>query len=119
MQRTLDSIHGVDINPYAVAIARFRLLLVAMKACGVTRLADAPAFHFNLVCGDSLLHGTGAQASFGWHDLDHVYQAEDHAELVRILKPGHYHAVVANPPYITPKDNALKDAYRERYSLAT
>ena len=116
VQRTLDSIHGVDINPYAVAIARFRLLLVAMKACGVTRLADAPAFHFNLVCGDSLLHGTGAQGSFGWHDLDHAYQAEDHAELVRILKPGHYHAVVANPPYITPKDKALNDAYRERYS---
>ncbi len=116
VQRTLDSIHGVDINPYAVAIARFRLLLVAMKACGVTRLADAPAFHFNLACGDSLLHGTGAQESFGWHDLDHAYQAEDPAELVRILKPGHYHAVVANPPYITPKDRALNDAYRERYS---
>ena len=31
VQRALDSIHGVDINPYAVAIARFRLLLVAMK----------------------------------------------------------------------------------------
>jgi len=116
VQRTLDSIHGVDINPYAVAIARFRLLLVAMKACDVKRLADAPAFHFNLVCGDSLLHGEGAQGSFGWHDLDHAYQAEDHAELVRILKPGHYHAVVANPPYITPKDRAMNDAYRERYS---
>ena len=117
VQRTLDSIHGVDINPYAVAIARFRLLLVAMKACGVTRLADAPAFHFNLACGDSLLHGSGAtrRASAG-DDFDHVYQAEDHAELVRILKPGHYHAVVANPPYITPKDKAMNDAYRERYS---
>jgi hypothetical protein len=116
VQRTLDSIYGVDINPYAVAIARFRLLLVAMKACGVTRLADAPAFQFNLACGDSLLHGEGAPGSFGWHDLDHVYRAEDHRELVRILKPGHYHAVVANPPYITPKDKALSDAYRERYS---
>ena len=116
IQRTLDSIHGVDVNPYAVAIARFRLLLVAMKTCGVTLLADAPAFRFNLVCGDSLLHGVGAQASFGWHDFDHVYQAEDQAELVRILKPGHYHAVVANPPYITPKDKTQNDAYRERYS---
>ena len=54
--------------------------------------------------------------SFGWHDFDHVYHAEDFAELVRILKPGHYHAVVANPPYITPKDKALNEAYRERYS---
>ena len=116
VQLTLHSIHGVDVNPYAVAIARFRLLLVAMKACGVTRLADAPAFHFNVACGDSLLHGEGAPGSFGWHDMDHAYQTEDRAELVRILKPGHYHAVVANPPYITPKDKALNDACRERYS---
>ena len=37
-------VHGVDLNPYAVAIARFRLLLAAWKACGVTRLGDAPGF---------------------------------------------------------------------------
>ena len=89
VQRTLDSIHGVDINPYAVAIARFRLLLVAMKACGVTRLADAPAFHFNLVCGDSLLHAPlRVSATEGQRVLDfeltsddaeceHAYQSED------------------------------------------
>jgi len=116
VQRSLDSVHGVDINPYAVAIARFRLLLAALHACETTRLADAPAFRLNIVCGDSLLHGVGAQASFGWHDFDHVYQTEDAGELNRILKPGHYHTVVANPPYITPKDKALNDAYRERYS---
>lgn len=28
VQKTLDCIHGVDVNPYAVAIARFRLLLL-------------------------------------------------------------------------------------------
>ncbi len=116
VQRTLDSIHGVDLNPYAVAIARFRLLLVAMKVCGLTRLGDDWGFRFNLVCGDSLLHGVGAQASFGWHDFDHVYQTESQGDLTRILKPGYYHAVVANPPYITPKDKAQNDAYRERYS---
>ena len=27
-----------------------------------------------------------------------------------------YHAVVGNPPYITPKDKALNDAYRSRYA---
>ena len=117
VQRTLDSIHGVDINPYAVAIARFRLLLVAIKACGVTRLADAPAFHFNLVCGDSLLHGSagGDQQLLGFHELAHAYQSEELPKLRRILRPGQYHAVVANPPYITVKDKALNAAYRERY----
>jgi hypothetical protein len=117
-QRALGSVFGVDVNPYAVAIARFRLLLAALRACGIARLTDAPAFRINLACGDSLLHGLpgGEQLSLGFQDIDHVYQAEDLGALRRILKHGHYHAVVANPPYITPKDRALNRAYRERYS---
>ena len=58
VQRAFDSVHGVDLNPYAVAIARFRLLLAAMKECGVMRLKDAPGFEIHLACGDSLLHGS-------------------------------------------------------------
>ncbi|HQU47119.1 MAG TPA: BREX-2 system adenine-specific DNA-methyltransferase PglX, partial [Pirellulales bacterium] len=116
VQRALDAVYGVDVNPYAIAIARFRLLLAALRACGIARLADAPAFQLNLVCGDSLLHGSGEQQSFGWRDVDHATYAEDLAELRRILVSGRYHAVVANPPYITPKDRALNSAYRERYS---
>ncbi|MCY2986907.1 MAG: BREX-2 system adenine-specific DNA-methyltransferase PglX, partial [Planctomycetota bacterium] len=114
----LDSVHGVDLNPYAVAIARFRLLLAAMRACGIGRLADAPPFRINLACGDSLLHGSasGDQMVLGFHELAHAYRSEDLAELRRILRPGIYHAVVANPPYITPKDKALNQAYRDRYS---
>ena len=115
VQRALDAVYGVDVNPYALAIARFRLLLAALRACGIARLADAPAFRVNLVCGDSLLHGSGEQQSFGWRDVDHATYAEDLAELRRVLVPGRYHAVVANPPYITPKDRALNQAYRERY----
>ena len=56
-QRALDAVSGVDLNPYAVAIARFRLLIAALKASDVHRLADAPAFHMNLATGDSLVHG--------------------------------------------------------------
>src|SRR5262249_49769159 len=41
---------------------------------------------------------------------------EDAEELERLLRPGAYHAVVANPPYITPKDRGLNEKYRERYS---
>ena len=51
VQRALDSIHGVDVNPYAVAIARFRLLLAAMRACRVPRLADVPGLRLNLWAG--------------------------------------------------------------------
>ena len=66
VNRALASVHGVDLNPYAVAIARFRLLVAAMRECHITRLEDAPAFAFNLVCGDSLLHGAPASGSRSW-----------------------------------------------------
>jgi hypothetical protein len=117
-QRAMDSVHGIDLNPYAIAIARFRLLLAALKECGVRRLKDAPGFGMHLACGDSLLHGApgGDQETMGWSPLDHVYQPEDHETLQRLLRPRGYHSVVANPPYITPKDRALNQAYRDRYS---
>jgi hypothetical protein len=120
VQRALDSIHGVDVNPYAVAIARFRLLLAAMQACGIRRLADAPAFKLNLACGDSLLHGlpSGDQLTLGWRDIDHHYHVEDYPLLRHVLRPCTYHVVVANPPYIQVKDKARNRAYRERYPTA-
>jgi hypothetical protein len=118
VRRALDAVHGVDLNPYAVAVARFRLLVGAWRECGVTSLANAPEFHLNLACGDSLLHGStkAVQGSFGFDGLHHFYQPEDPEELERLLRPGTYHAVVANPPYITPKDAGLNEKYRERYS---
>ena len=57
VRRALDSVHGVDINPFAVAIARFRLVVAALRAAGYTRLADAPAYDLHLAVGDSLLGG--------------------------------------------------------------
>ena len=118
VQRALDSIHGVDLNPYAIAIARFRLIVRALQLLSIKRLADAPAFHVELACGDSLLHGahSGDQATMGFSSIDHVYQAEDRDLLEKLLKPGRYHAVVANPPYITPKDKNLNQLYRDRFS---
>jgi hypothetical protein len=119
VQRALDGVHGVDVNPYAIAIARFRLLLATLKECGITRLSHAPGFEIQLACGDSLLHGSvrKIQQMFDVADeLRHVYQPEDPEALSRLLRPDSYHAVVANPPYITPKDAALNAAYRERYA---
>jgi len=121
-QRALGQVAGVDLNPFAVAIARFRLLVAALRACGVTHLADAPAFHLHVAAGDSLLHGArpgveGARQEFLLREddpLGHLYHAEDEAALRRILGR-RYHAVVGNPPYITPKDAAQNAAYRERY----
>jgi hypothetical protein len=124
VQRALNTVYGVDLNPYAVAIARFRLLLDALRASRIGQLKEAPAFQINVAVGDSLLHG----ARFGDLGLDdrrggrrrregstHAYDAEDLAELNRILGQ-QYHAVVGNPPYITVKDRGLSQAYRDRFS---
>ena len=56
-QRALDAVYGVDVNPYAVAIARFRLLVAALQASGITSLRQAPGFRIHVAAGDSLLHG--------------------------------------------------------------
>ena len=61
IERVLSGLHGVDKNPFAVSIARFRLLIAAMKTGDVKRLADTPDFPLNIAVGDSLLHGRGAQ----------------------------------------------------------
>ncbi|WP_445151346.1 BREX-2 system adenine-specific DNA-methyltransferase PglX [Baekduia sp. Peel2402] len=121
--RALRAVHGVDVNPYAVAIARFRLTVAALQACGIRRIADAPAWDVRVACGDSLLHGPEEgqldAAAFGAalvrEGLDHHYLTEDAEDLGRWLRPG-YHVVVGNPPYITVKDAALNAAYRARYS---
>ena len=124
VQRALNAIYGVDLNPYAVAIARFRLLLEALRASGIGKLKEAPAFQINVAVGDSLLHGP----RFGELGLDdtrghrqrgegirHTYQVEDLGELNRILGQ-QYHVVVGNPPYITVKDRSLNQAYRDRFT---
>jgi hypothetical protein len=119
-QRALNAVCGVDLNPYAVAIARFRLLIAALKVSDVPRLADAPAFRTHLATGDSLLHGPrpgGERQMYLSADADplrHVYDTEDAADLRRILG-ARYHVVVGNPPYITVKDKALNKAYRDRF----
>lgn len=117
VQQALDAVHGVDLNPFAVAIARFRLTVAAMAACGLRSLESAPAFRFHLAAGDSLLHGPGQQTLHGDADLSgFAYATEDLAALQTILAGGRYDAVIGNPPYITVKDRVLNQAYRERYS---
>jgi hypothetical protein len=116
VQQALDAVHGVDLNPFAVAIARFRLTVTALQACGLRTLEQAPAFRFHLAVGDSLLHGPGQQTLDGDADLaGFAYATEDLEVLQTILAGGRYDAVVGNPPYITVKDKVLNQAYRHRY----
>lgn len=122
VQVALDAVHGVDINPFAVSIARFRLTVAALQACGMTSLEQAPAFKYHLAAGDSLLHGLdqaeldlGVDMAADRVAANFAYATENLTALKRILRNGQYDCVVGNPPYITVKDNALNKAYRSRY----
>lgn len=124
-ERCLNSLFGVDLNPYAANIARFRLLVAALKACGIRRLREARDWTINIAVGDSLLHGSFAGGTAGGELFEaqvrtdtgnqYVTSAEDLEVLRRFLMPRRYHVVVGNPPYITVKDAALSEAYRRRY----
>jgi hypothetical protein len=123
----LAQVYGVDVNPYAVAIARFRLTLAYLSRCGFTRLAQAPKLQLNLVVADSLLHGADkATLTFAQHESGHgderawglsVFALDDPEEAQRIFSQ-RYHAVVGNPPYITCKDAKLREQYRAAYTSA-
>jgi hypothetical protein len=125
-QNALHGVAGVDLNPFAVAVARFRLWVAALQVAEVRRLADAPDFEVHVAIGDSLLHGhrfglseTGslleAEETLAGYGLSHAYVSEDLAQVQQILGR-QYHAVVGNPPYIVVKDAALNAAYRQKYN---
>ncbi|MFD8120628.1 BREX-2 system adenine-specific DNA-methyltransferase PglX [Streptomyces albidoflavus] len=124
IRRALESVHGVDKNPYAASIARFRLLVAALREAGVRELRRAPRLPIRIAVGDSLLHGRSAGQEDGQTFDDLVepevftYRTEDVQEYVKsadLLGRGSYHVVVANPPYITVKDKRENQNYRDVY----
>ena len=123
-ERALAQVFGVDLNPYAVAIARFRLTLDFLHYSGIDRLDRCPRLPLNLTVADSLLHGVegaGLQMTLareggeGWGD--DLFALEDEREALRILK-GRYAAVVGNPPYIVEADASKNAAYRALHRSA-
>ncbi|HEY5375205.1 MAG TPA: BREX-2 system adenine-specific DNA-methyltransferase PglX [Polyangiaceae bacterium] len=120
----LAQVHGADINPYAAAIARFRLVLAYLQAAGIERLKDAPRISTNVVVADSLLFAADnqtlpfaamAEDATAWGDRH--WQFEEPKEVQRIFSK-RFHAVVGNPPYITCKDSVLREEYRRAYASA-
>ncbi|GLZ51342.1 BREX-2 system adenine-specific DNA-methyltransferase PglX [Actinomycetospora sp. NBRC 106378] len=117
----LASVHGVDVNPFAVAIARFRLSMAAWQVAGVRRLDETIGQDWRpvIACGDSL-RSLARQGSFESIDeqvgvptmFEDVYRYRDQ----HLLEEGTYHVVVGNPPYITPKDSIDNEEYRRLWS---
>jgi hypothetical protein len=131
IRRALGSVHGCDKNPFAVAIARFRLHLAALRAAGATKLADDHGFTPQIAVGDSLWHGAsgGRQEQLALvmddergddngkeDERPFTYGFEDVYDYPDLLAKNSYHVVVANPPYITVKDKAESTAYRKAFA---
>jgi hypothetical protein len=118
----LAQVAGADINPYAVAIARFRLVLAYLEAAQIEKLRDAPRLSTNVATVDSLLVGANqrtlplaahSENAAAWGESH--WQLEDRDEALRVFRRQYYHAIVGNPPYITCKDQALSAEYRKLY----
>ena len=120
----LDHVYGADINPYAVAIARFRLTLSYLDKAGFKKLSEAPKLPLHVAVADSLLYNPQhEQRDFAFlPGLEAIYERrafdlEDAAEAREVLDR-QYAAVVGNPPYITVKDAKLREKYRKLYASA-
>ena len=99
--KALDGVYGVDINPFAVSIARFRLLVAALHAAGDTSIEQNIGYTPHLAAGDSLLWGANQQLLP--EDLlagpaIRSDSTEDAEALKSILQREH-DVVVGNPPF--------------------
>lgn len=120
---------GADINEYACALARFRLLI---EGCNWAEVRDLNIFrdlHFNIVCCDSLVpyedpnvvHQQVALGQTGAEVAVQIAETFGSPETVRqavALFSRRYDVAVGNPPYISPKDPRKRDLYRQWYTSA-
>lgn len=121
-RKAAEAVHGVDLNPFAAAIARFRLLVAYLQACGLHRLRDAPDVRLHVAAGDSLIyerrvdsHGNPYLDGMDW--TPEPFLQGDYDDACAILAQ-RYHVVVGNPPYITDKDAEHRDFVRQHYASA-
>jgi hypothetical protein len=120
----LDRVVGIDLNDYACALARARLVMTAAELASVGSLAEAATFHPHIYWADALeqvekrVDTRGQQQDLLDSTKTETARAtltrpEVRAALRKIVEPG-FHAVVANPPYNSEKDAARKAYQRER-----
>ncbi|MFC1482366.1 BREX-2 system adenine-specific DNA-methyltransferase PglX [Myxococcota bacterium] len=138
----LERVVGIDLNDYACALARARLVMTAAEISGVETLCEASLFHPHVYWADGLEQVEKGKDTLG-QQLDLLDQSKNEvpracltrpevrAALRRVLEPK-FHAVVANPPYALEKDKSQREYHRQKtgarrrylaasgkYSLAT
>ena len=119
----LERVVGVDLNDYACALARARLIMTAAELAGVASLADAAHFHPHVYWADGLeqVERDEQKPSLQYALFEKVEEKpratltrSDVRAALRKVFATKFHAVVANPPYITEKDAARKEYHRDR-----
>lgn len=122
VEHALDRVVGIDLNDYACALARTRLIMTAAELAGVTKLADAARFHPHVYWADGLEQvereeqKPSVQFDFftGEERPRATLTRSDVRGALRKVFERKFQAVVANPPYITEKDAARKEYHREK-----
>jgi hypothetical protein len=114
-ERALEGVWGCDINPHAVEIAEFRLLLEVVARTGEKDLERLAGIELNLRAMDSLIpwERTAKQGElFPAKDRLDAYATPKQRRENAAFLTREFHVVVGNPPYITPKEVRKKDDYR-------
>jgi hypothetical protein len=119
----LDRVVGIDLNDYACALARTRLIMTAAELAGVTQLADGARFHPHVYWADGLeqVEKEEQKPSLEFSLFEKVEdrpratltRSDVRAALKKVFETK-FHAVVANPPYIVESDDARKAYHREK-----
>lgn len=126
VEHALDRVVGIDLNDYACALARARMVMTAAELSGVQSLAEAAQFHPHVYWADGLeqierdderqpvqldlLGGGGGKEAPPRAILTRPFVR---AVLRPILKKK-FQVVIGNPPYITERDPARKEYHREK-----
>ena len=120
IRRTLAGLAGVELDPLTAAVARLRTLVTAAALLAGDGALPAPlrlhripaTLRPRIAVGNALLAGRGDP-----HPPGTIL--DDTAGYPGILDRGTYHAVIANPPYITVKDPVVNRAIRTAYPVCS
>ena len=103
-------LRGVDIDPNAVEITQFSLLLKLIEGETADALQEyvertgctgLPALHMGIRCGNSLVRQSEWRAALGTDpDEDQVNPFDWETEYAEAMGRGGFDAVIGNPPYI-------------------
>ena len=116
-----EHIFGCDINPYASALSRFRLILAVCDYARPASLQDLRDLHLNIVTIDSLIpyEKIVNQGVWGGEQTARILGHPDDIQRALPVLKRRYDVVVGNPPYISVTNNSKSKIYRQYYLSAS